>query len=261
MDKVRQFLNKLNLKDKEVNVFLAGLKNGPMHATQLAKECGISRTNVYAVLNKLKSNGLCHQLGSLYGRKYKMALPSDIQTLLNRKQHEYHELQNELQHLVPNFQSIIGAHYTQYPQVEYFEGVEGIKTLLEDTIRVDEKIVRVANSVINFISLVGDEFTKYLIKKRTQRNIICRSLRFSPGEIDDPMYQSSKQYLLEVRYAPPSVQLNATMFLYDDKVALITSKKENLGILMQSQDYSSTLKSWYNFIWELSTKRKPTLIN
>ncbi|MBI4114830.1 MAG: hypothetical protein HY445_03245 [Candidatus Niyogibacteria bacterium] len=248
---ISAFLSKFGLNNKETCVLLVGLRHGPMHATQFAKECRLTRPNAYDVLKKLEDKGLCHQLGALYGKKFKMASPEDIGLLLDRKKKEYEEMENELNVLLPGLKDE-RKFYVEYPQIEYFKGIEGIKMMLEDSLHCEEKVILTAASLTNFVSLVGNEFAKYFVKKRIEKGIVGKTLRFRGGDINDPFYKKSKEHNLEIRYAPQGIEINATIFLYDDKIGLVSSEKEKLGILMRSRDYSSTLQSWFYFIWGVS---------
>ena len=71
--KIRSFLNKLDLNEKEITMYLKGISLPPQHVSQLGKLCNLTRTNAYDVVKKLEEKGLCHNLGSLYGRKIENA--------------------------------------------------------------------------------------------------------------------------------------------------------------------------------------------
>ena len=59
--------------------------------------------------------------------------------------------------------------------------------------------------------------------------------------------------LRELRYSPPSVVLEMTTYIYDDKVAFISSKKENYGMIFQSEEFARFHKSLFEGIWAIST--------
>lgn len=250
MQEIREFLRKLELNSKEIKVYLVGLKNGSMHASDIAKECELSRPNAYDIVKKLQDKGLCHQLGSAYGRKFKMSSGKELKELVERQKKESEELENELEDILPLIQGMQGRFYEPYPQIEFFEGVEGIKQILERSLQCEGKNVDAAVSVKKWVDFIGKEFTNYYVKKRVEHDITSRTLRLKGGEIDEPFYRKHKEQKRQVRYAPAGMKLDATILLWDDKVALISTKKENVGILMHSKDYSSTLKSWFEFVWK-----------
>ncbi|MFH1656712.1 MAG: helix-turn-helix domain-containing protein, partial [Candidatus Nealsonbacteria bacterium] len=240
MQEINEFLSKLKLNSKEIKVYLVGLKNGPMHASDIAKECELSRPNAYDIVKKLQDKGLCHQLGSAYGRKFKMSSDKELKELIERQKKQSEELENNLENILPLIQGIQGKFYEPYPQIEFFQGVEGIRQILEKSLQCEKKNIDGALSVKNWVNFIGKDFTNYYVKKRIEHNVTTRTLRLKGGEINEPFYKKHKEQKRHVRYAPTNMKLDASILLWDDKVALITTKKENVGILMHSKDYSST---------------------
>ena len=247
---IKELLIKIGLSDKEIAVYLYGLEVGPIFATHLAKACHLSRPNVYDVVKKLQQKGLCYQLGASYGRKVKMAEPEDVSKILIRKQKELGELELEFSKILPQLKDLSNKKSkTDFPQIFYFEGKEAIKNLFESSLQAEEKVIYIALSEINLINLLGEEFTKYYIKKRATRNIVSKTLRLASGDSNDPFFHEDKEYKREVRYLPKNIGMQATIFLYDNKVCLITSDRENIGLLLESKDYSATFKTWFQFMW------------
>lgn len=252
MQEIKEFLNKLKLNSKEIEVYLVGLKNGAMHASDIAKETGLTRPNAYDVLKKLQEKGLCHQLSNAYGRKFKMSTGKELQNLIERQKKESEELENNFEKVLPLINNLQGKFYEPYPRIEFFEGKEGIKQILEKTLQNEEKIIYGAISVKNWIELLGKEFTKYYVDKRVKHGIVARTLRIRKGELKDLFYHQHEKQKRHMRYVPKDIKLDSSIILWDNKVALITTKKENIGILMHSKDYFNTLKTWFEFIWNKS---------
>lgn len=256
MREIKEFLSKLSLSNKEIKVYLTGLKYGPMYASRLAKECEFSRPNIYDVFKKLQKKGLCNQLGSAYGRKFEMVSAEDLEEILERRQQENLELESELKKILPLFQSIQGKLYEPYPRIEFFEGAEGIKKMISASLQCETKMIKTAASVKNWVDFLGKEFTNYYVKKRVEKDITSHTLRLKKGEVKDPFYQQHELQKREVRYVPDKIKLDATIILFDNKIALITIRKEDLGILITSKSFSSTLNSWFDFLWSKSKKTK-----
>jgi len=215
----------------------------------------VARSNAYDIVKKLQAKGLCHQLGSSYGRKFKMSSAQELKELIERQKKEKEELAKELEKTLPLIKNLQGGFYEPYPKIEFFEGVEGIKKLIERSLQCEDKIIRIAASVEGWVDLLGKEFINYYVTKRVEKDIVSHTLRLKSGEIQDPFYKQHKKQKREVRYLPSEIELGSSIIIFDDKVALITTKKENLGILLCSKDYSKTFKSWFEFIWKNSKKQ------
>jgi len=55
-----------------------------------------------------------------------------------------------------------------------------------------------------------------------------------------------------MRYAPADFQAPLYLAIYGQRVAFITSKKEQLGFIVQSADFSTTMKSLFDTLWKVS---------
>ena len=93
---ITAFLEKLGLSSKETLAYLYCLEHGPQLVTQLGKVTGSTRTNTYDIIKKLEQKGLCHSVGSSYGRKIKANNPEDIKDLLDNKSKEIKDLKSLL---------------------------------------------------------------------------------------------------------------------------------------------------------------------
>jgi sugar-specific transcriptional regulator TrmB len=245
------FLGRLGLGEKEIAVYLKGFQYGPMHATALAKACVLTRPNVYDVLKRLGEKGLCHQLGALYGRKFKMAAPGEVQVKINRERKLLEQLESDLVLLTPALDALRGQEYVEYPKVEYFEGQEGLRALFDATLRGEGRMVSATASISDVIDLLGDDYAKLYVERRMEKSIRTRTLRFQAGEVADPFYYKHRKDL-EVRYAPAGLVIRAVVLLWDDKVAIIPSRTEKLGIIIHSEGFAETMQSWFDFFWKIA---------
>jgi len=248
---INTILGKLGLNDKEVGAYLVLLKE-PLFASELAKKCSLSRPNAYDVLKKLQSKGLAHQLSSAHGKKFKASSADEVRGLITNKQAELDTLSQEINNLLPNLRALEGVSIEPFPKIEFFEGAEGVRKMINRTLSAKSKLVRGALSVKNWVDLLGKEFTINYVERRVEKGVQSQTLRLKKGELDEPIYNQHADQNRIVRYAPKNINLNSTIILFDDYVGFITTKKENVGILIQSVDLSLTFSSWFDYIWARS---------
>lgn len=256
MQTVTKILSKLDLTEKEINVYLNILKHGPLLASEIAKQCGLSRPNAYDIIKKLQAKGLASQLGSAFGKRFKVLSGDEIQELINQKKAEVEVLSEELSKVLPLLKSMEGKTHDPFPKIEFFEGKEGIKKMINKTLQCESKLVKGALSVKSWVELLGEEFTINYVRRKAEKGIQSQTIRLKKGELPDSFYQKHTEQKRDVRYAPDDIQLDATIILFDDYVGLITTKKENIGILIQSNDLSKTHSSWFDYIWKHSKQIK-----
>lgn len=237
----------MGLDGKLYLAYIAALELGEAPVQMVAKKAGLGRTTAYPLLAKLEQDGLVRMV-EREGKRHVLA--EDPVVILQRL-----ELQRQvIGDLLPQLRSIYNRAKSK-PEIRFYEGEEGILTVLWDTLTCRSKKLLGILSMHELIETPGMvEFDRYLAE-RVKRGIALRVLRSESKDVDN-IWPESATELRELRYSPPSVLLSMTTYIYDDKVAFISSKKENYGMIFQSEEFSRLHKSLFEGIWTISTPPK-----
>ncbi|MDO8436069.1 MAG: helix-turn-helix domain-containing protein [bacterium] len=151
-------LRKLDLTEKEVKVYLAGLELGPSSVQKIAELVNIARPTTYEIIKRLEKKGLFEEVKEKRKRLFSARSPENILGLLRTKKREIEEKERE-------FIRIISALEPKYSKegIKVFKGKEGLRALGEiiSFSRVPEIIiVNRENNPINYKRIYRD------IKKR-----------------------------------------------------------------------------------------------
>lgn len=114
---LEQLLQRFNLNEKEVTIYITSLQLGPATVYELANRSGLKRPTVYLVVDELLQKGLLTQSKKYRKKSYAPLSPEQLVDHW-RKQVEQLELQ------LPQMQSL--AQYQQRPKIEVFEGDEAL---------------------------------------------------------------------------------------------------------------------------------------
>ena len=121
------------LSTREVKVYTTLRTQGELMASEIAKKTGLIRTNVYDILNSLIKKGIVAYV-IRNGKKYfRAAEPEKLIDYLETQQKDLEEVKEELAEILPKLQPV--NHDSQRPAIEIYEGKEGLKTILEMSIR------------------------------------------------------------------------------------------------------------------------------
>ena len=235
------------LTEKQAKVYLACLELGKTKVPEVAKKSEIKRTTAYGILDELVSLGLVSS--STRGRtKYFQAQdPNVIMEILENKKKSVEAVLPNLGHLFASFQI--------RPRVQFFEGKEGIKRIYEDTLKCKSKKVLQIVRVKDFIEFSGREFSSGYIKKRADSGIVSYALHPKSGDVHDETYgQKSEKLKRHVRYLPPNMFYASMIMIYDYKVVMISTKAENFGFIIESKEFSNTLRAHFDFLWQIGSK-------
>lgn len=241
-------LEQLGLSHKEAKVYLAGLSFGPVLASVLSQKSGVNRPSTYDVCKALIQKGLMSKTATDNLTYFVAEKPDQL----------VQDFENKLvkaKELLPELLSISKTASFK-PKIRFFEGVSGIKQIYEETLKCQEKVILQAVSIRDFIASVGEEYSKNYIERRARRKILARALHATSGDlIENPYGIESKKYLRETRYLPPEMFATAMMMIYDHKVALMSTKKECFGFIIESAEFSQTMKNWFEVLWRSGTKK------
>lgn len=252
--KLKDFLSKAGLTEKEIMAYIYLLANGPQPAGQLAKACGLARTNAYDIIKKLEARGLCSSLGSQYGRLVKASPATEIAEILETKEREASALQGELRNMLPLFEQLAAGQPLQpFSQTAYFNGQEGLRKLLRFSLQASQPIIRTAGSEMDLIASLGIEFMTEYHERRRGKKIALHALRPGKERGRGAAFADDAAYFREIRIRPEGlVKLKSNMMIWDASVALFSGKGDLFGSVITNEPLAMMLKSWFDFIWNKS---------
>lgn len=249
MDKL---LEKLGLDIYEARVYLALLEMGPSLVTKISQKAEINRTTSYDILQRLLKYGLIRKAsGEDAKQKYSAEPPEKLIKFLEKRKFLYEDRIDEAKILLPQLKLLYRVKVR--PVIKFFEGVEGVKEIYEETLKSKEEIL----SCINIDGWDVDEFRdwgKGYNRRRTQLKIPERILALKtpkgvkwlenfPTTLKYTKYRWLPQEKFPIFYS----EIN----IYEDKLVIALLKKPNLiGILIQSQELVNVLKILYELAWE-----------
>lgn len=261
---MRNELKKLGLTDKEIEIYLAGVKAGPLTVQKLSQIAKVKRPTTYDVLNRLKELNLVNQ--NLKGKKkvFEMARPAKLLKFVEEEKEEVLEKEKSIKKIISNLEAM--AQKTELAtDVKIYDGWDGI----------DEVMVMFAKTEAPFYSFYSSYYLNGLDEKMISRigksvlkvNEARLGLKNKLYVITDYSEVSANLHLLgstsirEFRFLPKGVKLPAMVDICEDKVALSSIKeKDKYGcILIQNSIIAETLKFMHSTIWQsLKGKNLPS---
>lgn len=244
-------LQQLGLSDKEAKIFLACLEMGMATAYQIAGKAKIKRTTAYAVLDQLMEKKLVSYILKKDKKLFTAINPRKIIEIWQGREAEINKQQNLILDMVPYLESIYNKS-TRKPKIRFFEGQEGLQNVYDDIVKDKVKVVYFMGTVEYSEELLGKEFLKDWVKRRVKAGIKGVGIRNKSKEIPDKIYTDKEDFLRDYRFAPSWVNLPMGVNIFGDKVAIISSKKESFGFVVESQEFALLMKSLFDVLWNIS---------
>jgi sugar-specific transcriptional regulator TrmB len=243
-DDVSETLISLGLSKREVGVYVALLELGHGTVTQISRKAGINRTTGYDILDALAHKSLARLSGKEPKEEYVAESPEKLVALLDER---LVETQKQLQ-VAKEFLPQLKAMHTvaDRPQVRFYEGIEGLKEVYEDTLTSSEPIRAYANIDDMHKTLPG-YFPEYY-KRRAGRGIAIRGI---VPETKTSLAQAefNAEEKREIAFVPPDkYNFSPEINIYDNKV-MVASWREKLGIIIESGEISDAMKKIFELAW------------
>lgn len=265
----KEIFTDINLTPGESIIYEHLLKNGESPAGDIIKKTALKRGLVYKILTNLTEKGLVIEKKSVPSkkqgkRKISHFLPNHPEKLREFIDSEKKRLDKAKNNLEANLPAIISDFnlVSGKPGVRFFEGIKGIKEVLNDTLinNYSRKILTFSD-LGNYVKYLKDWNTNYYAPKRRQFQILEKAI-----VPDDPV---SLEFLKEYLANPEADRLTAVHFIdyklypfkteinvYENKVSIVSfSEKNHIGVIIENKEIFESMVSIFNAIWDTNAKQ------
>lgn len=238
---ISKVLENLGLNAKEAKVYLAALEIGSNPVSKIASKAKINRVTTYDIIEKLVKKGLMSSFTRAKVKYFTAAEPEIVVTDFQRKV-------GELKEALPELQRLTGE--TVHPRVRYFEGLEGIRHIYEDTLTSKSEILNYGDS--EEIRRHWPTYDQDYVAKRADKKIFLRGVALD-DEYGRNVVNNNPGYYREIRLvSKDKFNFSNEICIYDDKVAIISFKDELIGMIIESPEIANTQRAVFGMVWEFS---------
>jgi sugar-specific transcriptional regulator TrmB len=128
---LEKYLQDLGLSDKEASVYLSLLQVDSATALDISKKTNINRSTVYVVIESLSQKGLVSETTVGKKTQFQAEPPERLETYIEGRRIHFEEQSHRIKDIIPEIKSI-QRETGERPVVKYFEGREGVISLLEE---------------------------------------------------------------------------------------------------------------------------------
>lgn len=231
-----KILEDIGLTQGEIKVYMALLEAGSSTAGEILKRANIQNSVFHFNINRLIEKGLVSYMKMNKFRVYKAADPENFMTYLKDKEAQIKEILPKLKEKQQQ------AKVTQ--EVEMFEGIKGIitllNTLIEDAKRGDEFLFFAPE--LSTSEEIQKFYEMYDIKRHA-RGLIIKGI--APKKLK-PLFQKRKH--IKMKYT--DMPLPSNTGICDDKIALISWDEKPSGVLITSKHIVDKQKEFFHSMWK-----------
>lgn len=239
-----KILEGIGFNAKEADVYLACLDLAGASNANIARKTGLNRITNYEILKRLIIKGIIVSFEKK-GVKYFAAVEPQI--VIRQAQ----QRAAAAEHFLPEFSALANANEKK-PKISFYEGLEGIKSIYEDSLTAKGEILTFTNPA-DIRDLLGDSYVDHYVKERVKKKISVRGLAPNDPEGKQEL-KAGIDLLRDTRLFPiDKFQISNEIMIYDDKIAIFSGEDE-MGLLIQSPSLTESFRAIWAMSWENAAK-------
>jgi HTH-type transcriptional regulator, sugar sensing transcriptional regulator len=245
---IHNTLSKLDLSEHQAAVYFATLQMGSGAIIDIAKRAGLKRTTTYSILDGLVQKGFVSVNKKTAHREYTAEDPRQLSDILNIEIQKIKQRQQNFISALPELMSFYNASAVK-PKIKYFEGVEGMKIVFNETLQLSKgEEILAYSSAESIHKYLGDNYVKSYLAERISKGIIQRAI----AEDSTAARQHQKNDACELRATrlvdkklfPFANEIN----IFRNKI-IIMSYADLLGVIIESEGVAKTHKAIFELSW------------
>lgn len=239
-------LKNFGLSEKEIAVYLALIELGPSSVRDIAQKSKVNRGTTYDILKSLISLGLVSYYNKETKQYFVVEPPERLLAAIDQKQENLLEVRQNIEQSLPLIQTLFNQQGGK-PTVKLYEGLKGVRSILEDVLETVEKAVDKEYYVYSSTSIRKNVYLamKDFSARRVKKNIAVKAIALGDG---GKLVGLDERKWMDL----PGEGLKATYeLIYEGKVAhLSLDKGENpVGVVIQNEEIYQTQKLIFTNIW------------
>lgn len=238
---VEETLNEIGLATEEIIVYLALLRTGSSLASKAAEETRINRSHVYQLLEKLITKGFVSYV-IRENRKYFSAVnPEKIVEIIREREHK-------LKNILPALLGLASVERDK-PIVEIFEGKEGIKTILNDILKVKREWLAFGSSgkgqeILSF-------YAEHWENEREKLKINLRGILDNSESGIKRGKELARRKHTQIRHIHEQYSSPSSTWIYGERMAfVIWSKEHSFAIRIISREIADNFRKHFEVLWK-----------
>jgi sugar-specific transcriptional regulator TrmB len=254
---LQEILKELGLPENAIRIYLRLLETGASSARQLSENLNIPRPSAYDHLKLLIKSGLAVEHEQENKKVFGVDDVKNLSRLLKSRIQALEKNDRELAQLLP---TLATQTKSLEPKIRFYSGAEGIRQVLNDLLWYQDIETLTMWPISEMVEVLSKEYLEELNRRRIKQHISIRGIWPRDKIVDfknHPYLGVGKGHLRELRTAPPGMTWNMSYWLYADKVAFISSRKELFGFVIHSHDFMTLIRAQFEVIWKISKPITP----
>lgn len=239
-ENLQKILEGIGFGDKEAAVYLACLELDGGSNAQIAKRTGLNRITNYEILKRLEKRGV---IRAFLKKRTKHFMAVDPRIVIKQAKEKLALAEAAMPEFLAGMNKI-----TKKPRIYFFEGLNGIKSIYEDSLNSKTEILTFTNPQ-DIESILGKKYVDRYVYERVKRKIAVRGL--APDDSAGKHAKAIGEMVLRNArlFSKEKYDISNEIMIYDNKIAIF-SGKDKIGLIIENKDLSETFRNIWKMSWD-----------
>lgn len=230
-------LKEYGLTEKEIKVYLSLLPLGSINLQEIAKRVDFPRTTVYNTLNYLHQKGLISKIVKKNVTYFEAVEPKKLLDNLEQRK-------NLIKKALPQLE-VLKSTIKESSNVEIYEGSRGLFTVLSDIFKVKQEVCYFGSYSLSVEVLKHQP--EHFRTIRLERKIPARIVIDTYDE--ETFHKKEYKKITKIRFLDSLKDFPCMIFIYGNKVALYTLKKDLVGMIIKNKEAAEAMRLVFETYW------------
>lgn len=250
-----EILAKAGFDQKETRVYLAALELGSAPAAVIARKAKIVRSTSYGILEELVCKGLASKSERSGVLWFVVDGPERLKGYIQAQRDDLTIIEKKIDEYLPELKKI-QRHYSFKPQVEFYEGVNGLAAAMEST-KDETKQMAKANIPILIYGQTANMveawpgFPAFAAWRAKSRVKIKMFIAETHQDFVDPRMAKIRDAHYTIKKVPEKYIYEAGANLFTDKI-LMVDFDQMITIIIKNKPLVEMMRKSFEFMWDKS---------
>ena len=255
---VRTLLDDLGFGKSEAILYEFGAaQKNALTVQEMQRRTSLKRPTIYYALDQLADKGLVSRVMSQQKTSFMFQPPSKLELLVKDEVRHARTKLHSVAQLIDLMPIADGKEHTN---VSHFEGLQGVKTVIDMTLYCSSRKWQVIAPFKNFLRDYDEKYSRYYVHTKRSRGITTQTLwkKIIPT--------SRTLSATEIKEKNPRImpqtmggRFESIIIIFDNKVAIIGPYSEMSAIVIESEEIVTMFEGLFGLIWDISTPYKDAL--
>jgi len=254
---IQVVLKNFGLSEKEVAVYLALIELGSSSVRTISQKAKINRGTTYDILKSLINLGIISYYNKESKQYFIAERPETLLAVIDKKQEELKEVKENIEESLPLFKTIFEKQGGK-PVVKLYEGLIGIRHILEDVLKSMDKVkdktyyVYSSSTVRKNVHQAMKDFSNKRIRRKIKVKTIALGEGGSTVGLDERKWMQLSSSNSKSSKGQEDLRSTYEIIYGGNKVAHISlDNAENpVGVVIENQEIYHTQKLIFEYNWK-----------